>query len=120
MQVTSPGSCNYRERVARLEDEDYWDDQAHDGHDEQRAPEQMVANAAFIAAARTDVPALLAEVRRLQARVAELEPDATLLAALYAAGVDNWEGYDNAREEAAARAELAAVSAAAGESGSTR
>lgn len=62
--------------------------------------------------------ALLAEVRRLQARVAELEPDSALLAALYAAGVDNWEGYDNAREEADARAELAA--AAAGESGSTR
>jgi hypothetical protein len=68
MQVTSPGSCNYRERVARLEDEDYWDDQEHDGHDEERAPEQMAANAAFIAAARTDVPALLDYVRRLQAQ----------------------------------------------------
>ena len=67
MQVTSPGSCNYRERVARLEDEDYWDDQAHDGDDEERAPEQMAANAAFIAHAREDVPALLAEVRRLRA-----------------------------------------------------
>ncbi|MFI9012641.1 hypothetical protein ACIGZI_01245 [Streptomyces griseus] len=31
-------------------------------------------------------------------RVAELENDSKLLAALYAAGVDNWEGYDIARE----------------------
>ncbi|MGW5928024.1 hypothetical protein ACWF2L_17510 [Streptomyces anulatus] len=31
-------------------------------------------------------------------RVAELENDSNLLAALYAAGVDNWEGYDIARE----------------------
>lgn len=84
-------------------------------------PEQDQADAAFVAAARTDVPALIAEVRRLQALVAELEPDSALLAALYAAGVDNWEGYDNAREEADARAELAAAAAsAAGESGSTR
>ncbi|MCX5253572.1 hypothetical protein OOK27_05215 [Streptomyces canus] len=73
MQVTSPGSCNYRERVARLEDEDYWDDQEHDGDDEERAPEQMAANAAFIAHAREDVPALLAEVRRLRATNEQLD-----------------------------------------------
>lgn len=42
--------------------------------------------------------ALLAEVHRLTARVAELEADSAFLAALYAAGVDNWEGYDEARE----------------------
>jgi hypothetical protein len=64
-------------------------------------PEQDRADAAFVAAARTDVPALLAEVRRLRAQVAELEPDAALLAALYAGGVDNWDGYDDAREAAA-------------------
>ena len=34
------------------------------------------ANAEFIAAARSDVPALLAEVERLRARVAELEDEA--------------------------------------------
>ena len=85
---------------------------------ETRAASLYEADAAQLAG--TDVPALIAEVRRLQALVAELEPDSALLAALYAAGVDNWEGYDNAREEADARAELAAPAAAAGESGSTR
>ena len=83
-------------------------------------PTGLSRNGDFIETARTAMPALIAEVRRLQALVAELEPDAALLAALYAAGVDNWEGYDNAREEADARAELAAPAAAAGESGSTR
>ncbi|HEY6115778.1 MAG TPA: hypothetical protein VI172_07445 [Candidatus Dormibacteraeota bacterium] len=73
MQVTSPGSYNYREKVARLEDENYWDDQAHEDDDEDCASEQMAANAAFIAHAREDVPVLLAEVRRLTDRVAELE-----------------------------------------------
>ncbi|MFE4691211.1 hypothetical protein ACFRH6_14275 [Streptomyces sp. NPDC056749] len=33
-------------------------------------------------------------------RVAELEKDSNLLAALHAAGVDNWDGYDDAREGA--------------------
>ena len=42
--------------------------------------------------------ALAAEVRRLNARVAELEEDGNLLSALQAAGVDNWEGYDDAIE----------------------
>ncbi|WP_329330844.1 hypothetical protein OIU81_03275 [Streptomyces sp. NBC_01454] len=70
------------------------------------------ANERFIAHAREDVPWLLAEVERLRtviaalaegtetlhARVAELEPDSSMLAALYAAGVDNWEGYDEACE----------------------
>ena len=83
-------------------------------------PTGLSRNGDFIETARTAMPALIAEVRRLQALVAELEPDAALLAALYAAGVDNWEGYDNAREEADARAELAAAASAAGESGSTR
>ena len=39
-----------------------------------------------------------AEVERLKARVAELEEDARLLAALNAAGVDNWDGYSYAHE----------------------
>ncbi|MFB7440211.1 hypothetical protein ACFC01_17940 [Streptomyces mirabilis] len=47
-----------------------------------------------------DVPALLAEVRRLTARVAELEPDVDLLEALRAYGVDNWDGYDEAIQAA--------------------
>lgn len=70
------------------------------------------AHATFTAHAREDVQWLLAEVERLRtvvaalaegtetlhARVAELEPDSSMLAALYAAGVDNWEGYDEACE----------------------
>lgn len=44
------------------------------------------------------VPALLATVRHLTSRVQELEADSAFLAALEAAGVDNWEGYDDARE----------------------
>lgn len=40
--------------------------------------------------------ALLAEVLRLRAEVDELGDDSALLAALQAAGVDNWEGYDDA------------------------
>lgn len=98
LAMTGRGSYSYREKIARLEDETYWDDSAHEDDDEERAPEQMAANAAFIAHARADVPALLAEVRRLRARVAELEGDAALLSALQAAGVDNWEGYDDALE----------------------
>lgn len=66
LTMTSRSSYSYREKIAQLEDENYWDDPAHEDDDEQRAPEQMAANAAFIAAARTDVPALLAEVHRLR------------------------------------------------------
>lgn len=62
LQITGRGSYSYREKVARLEDENYWDDAAHEEDDEERASEQMAANAAFIAHARTDVPALLAEL----------------------------------------------------------
>lgn len=43
-----------------------------------------------------DVPALLAEIRRLNALVAESEGDVALLRALKAFGVDNWDGYDEA------------------------
>lgn len=67
LEQTSRGSYSYREKVARLEDENYWDDPAHEDHDEERAPEQMAANAAFIAHAREDVPALLARVAELEA-----------------------------------------------------
>ncbi|WP_405506366.1 hypothetical protein OG323_06150 [Streptomyces cyaneofuscatus] len=41
---------------------------------------------------------LLGEIDRLRARVAELEKDSSFLAALEAAGVDNWEGYGDACE----------------------
>lgn len=45
-----------------------------------------------------DVPVSAAEVDQLRARIAELEEDSSMLNALYAAGVDNWDGYDEACE----------------------
>ncbi|MEU5900659.1 hypothetical protein [Streptomyces venezuelae] len=67
LQMTSRASYSYRQKIAQLEDENYWDDPAHEDHDEQRAPEQMGANAEFIAHAREDVPALLAELAAVRA-----------------------------------------------------
>ncbi|AWT42598.1 MULTISPECIES: hypothetical protein [Streptomyces] len=68
LEITGRGSYSYREKVARLEDENYWDDLAHEDDADERAPEQMAANAEFIAHARTDVPAMAAEIRRLRAQ----------------------------------------------------
>lgn len=73
LTMTSRASYSYREKIAQLEDENYWDDPAHEDDDEQRASEQMAANAAFIAHAREDVPLLLAEVRRLRDALAREE-----------------------------------------------
>jgi len=73
LAMTSRSSYSYREKIAQLEDENYWDDPAHEDDDESRAPEQMAANAAFIAHAREDVPVLLAEVRRQRADLAAYE-----------------------------------------------
>jgi hypothetical protein len=98
LEQTSRGSYSYRQKIAQLEDENYWDDPAHEDHDEERAPEQMAANAAFIAHAREDVPALLAEIRRLQTELAKAAEDVDWLRCLEAAGVDNWEGIDTAIE----------------------
>ncbi|WP_037923462.1 hypothetical protein [Streptomyces violaceorubidus] len=44
------------------------------------------------------VPALLAEIRRLQAELTEAAEDVTWLRCLEAAGVDNWEGIETAIE----------------------
>jgi hypothetical protein len=64
------------------------------------------ADAEFVAHARTDVPALLAELaavraERDQARAEAIECKSSvdLLNALHAAGVDNWDGYDEAMEQ---------------------
>jgi uncharacterized small protein (DUF1192 family) len=67
LQMTGRASYSYRQKIAQLEDENYWDDPAHEDDDEERAAEQMAANARFVAHARTDVPALLAEIQRLKA-----------------------------------------------------
>jgi hypothetical protein len=55
-------------------------------------------DATFACAARTFVPEMLAEIRRSHAENAKLRERATLLSALEAAGVDNWEGYSHAYE----------------------
>lgn len=52
----------------------------------------------FTIHARTDVPALLALVARLQAERDESAEDVAWLRCLEAAGVDNWDGYDEAIE----------------------
>jgi hypothetical protein len=57
-----------------------------------------LAVAAYMGPLVGDVPALLAKNARLRARVGELLQDAATLAALYAGGVDNWDGYDAALE----------------------
>jgi uncharacterized protein with von Willebrand factor type A (vWA) domain len=46
--------------------------------------------------AGTDVPALLAEIRRLRSELAEAAEDMSWLRCLEAAGVDNWEGIETA------------------------
>jgi uncharacterized protein with von Willebrand factor type A (vWA) domain len=45
-----------------------------------------------------DVPALLAEIRRLQTELAKAAEDVDWLRCLEAAGVDNWEGIETAIE----------------------
>lgn len=67
------GSVSYVQRIARLNEDDVYDDEAHGDWDADDARVQTEANAVFIAAARQDIPALLAEVTRLRARVADLE-----------------------------------------------
>ena len=79
-------------------------------------PEQDQADAAFVAAARTDVPALIAEVRRLQAQ------RTYLLAQLAKRDAESGRGDAALREflgEPAASEDQPST-AAAGESGSTR
>lgn len=66
-QQTGRGSYSCRQGIARLEEDDFWDDRANEARDEGDAYEQMIANAEFITHAREDVPALLAEVQRLRA-----------------------------------------------------
>lgn len=98
LTMTGHASYSYRQKIAQFEDETYWDDPAHEDHDDERASEQMAANARFVAAARTDVPVLLAEIRRLHAELAKSAEDVDWLRCLEAAGVDTWEGIDTAIE----------------------
>lgn len=60
--------------------------------------EDAEADREFVLHARSDVPALLAELRRLKAELAKSAEDVDWLRCLEAAGVDNWEGIDTAIE----------------------
>ncbi|MHA4819448.1 hypothetical protein ACXZ65_34425 [Streptomyces aculeolatus] len=73
LEMTSRSSYTYRQKIARLEDEDVYDDPAREDWNEEQASAQMAADARFIAHAREDVPALLAEIDRLTADNAELD-----------------------------------------------
>jgi hypothetical protein len=71
-----------RRQIAETIDEPIDNDPAHKDWDEDRDQEQILADAEFIAAAREDVPALLAELDRMRAvlrdacdQIAELESD---------------------------------------------
>jgi hypothetical protein len=59
-------------------------------------PSSRIRNGEFIAHARTDVPSLLAEIRRLRSELAGAAEDVSWLRCLEAAGVDNWEGIETA------------------------
>jgi hypothetical protein len=67
--------CGYRARreICRLEDEPMDNDPTHREWTAEEDWAQVQADAEFIAHAPEDVDALLAEVRRLRARVTELE-----------------------------------------------
>jgi len=69
-QSTGPGSYQCRQQVARVEADWYFDNPQHEDQDEDDASEQACADADFIAHARQDVPALLAEIERLRAQLA--------------------------------------------------
>jgi hypothetical protein len=70
-QATGRGSYTCLQQVARIEADWHFDDPRHADCEDEDAATQAHADAAFLAAARTDVPALLAEVQRLTARAAE-------------------------------------------------
>lgn len=72
-QSTGRGSYSCRQHVARIEADWSFDDAAHEDWDENQASEQACADADYIAHAREDVPALLAEVDRLRQHVEELQ-----------------------------------------------
>lgn len=60
-QPTGPGSYTFAQSIARIEADEY------EAEDDDEAADRMRADAEFITHARTDVPNLLAEIRRLTA-----------------------------------------------------
>lgn len=68
LEETATGYA-YRQHVAHLKAEDFWDNPANEDEDEDRAAEQLADSAEFIACSRDDVLTLVAEVQRLQAEL---------------------------------------------------
>ncbi|MEW2393121.1 hypothetical protein AB0933_32645 [Streptomyces venezuelae] len=73
LQMTGRGSYQCRQQIARLEDEDVFDDQEQQDWDNEQASEQMTANAAFIAHAREDIPFLLQRIAELETELAQAQ-----------------------------------------------
>lgn len=76
--VERPGVTSYKHSIANMETDYYAEEDADEGEtygdDEPWRPyEQMEADAEFIAAARTLVPELVAEVERLRAAIGRVE-----------------------------------------------
>lgn len=70
-QSTGRGSYSCRQQIARIEADWSLDDPDREDWDEDQASEQACADAEFIAHSREDVPALVAEVRRLRELLGE-------------------------------------------------
>jgi hypothetical protein len=70
LQMTSPGSYTRTRDIAEFDADTYYsglDDELDDDAAEEQAQAQMAADVTFVAAARTDVPDLAAEIRQLRA-----------------------------------------------------
>jgi hypothetical protein len=73
LQMTSPSSYTRTRDIAEFDADTYYrgqDDDLDDDDAEEQAQAQMAADVTFVAAARTDVPDLVAVVRRLRAQLA--------------------------------------------------
>lgn len=91
-QATGRGSYTCLQQVARIEADWHFDDPQHADCEDEDAATQAHADAAFVSAARTDVPALVAEIRRLRTRVAELEASSAIAARINALPVSPGAG----------------------------
>jgi hypothetical protein len=77
-----------RRQIAMTVDEPIDNDSAHEEWTAEQDRQQIHADAAFIAHARTDVPALLAEVRRLRSELAATRADVLAEVANELEGID--------------------------------
>jgi hypothetical protein len=93
-QSTGSGSYSCRQQVARIEADWHFDDPQHADCEDVDASEQAMADADFIAHARTDVPALIAEVTRLREDLADAQARITAALAIPAATRDELEYMD--------------------------